>query len=286
LEEEALAPASAPMAAQTAPPTQYREFTNTVLRNKTIGVFKRTHACTSAAKDVWFQQRVLGLSDVTLMLDGEDGYSGTDDTVDFPGSDCMLRAAASAVANFSVHDVQTEKFATGPYTPHDWWKYLAKVHGQLSPDGFNGWNDFMSFSFGWFVPDLTDRIERWKEDQIAHLAYWYVGSTERWRGVGWVRSPPQRPTRILLETCELPRAPRLTRVLLLVHDDGSSGHLRMLRRRQKVPPPDRQLDDVRRDGLQRVHGRGERVPRTARRVGLRARLLRAAERGLPRGLHA
>ena len=48
----------------------------------------------------------------------------------FPGADCMKRAAANAAGNFSVHDVQTEKFPTGPYTPHDWWKYLAKVHGQ------------------------------------------------------------------------------------------------------------------------------------------------------------
>ena len=77
LEEAALAPA--PAAAQTAPPTQYREFTNTALRNKTIGMFKRTHACTSATKDVWFQQRVLGLSKVTLMLSGESGYGGGDD---------------------------------------------------------------------------------------------------------------------------------------------------------------------------------------------------------------
>jgi hypothetical protein len=123
--------------------TKYSDFKNTAFPNNTIGIYKRTHACANAAEDVILQQSVLGAI-ATLELAGSVGGQVDDDEAGFPEASCMKRAAATTAANFSVHDVETEKFHTGTYKPHHWWKYIASVHGPFTTlDGFKGWNDFM-----------------------------------------------------------------------------------------------------------------------------------------------
>ena len=147
-------------------------YSNADFRNNSIGVYKRTHACANAVKDAVFQQRELGLF-ASLMLSGPSGYTADDDDASDKGASCMIRAAGLTAANFSIHDVETEKFHTGTYAPHDWWAYLKSVHGPLTPDEFKGWNQFMAYSFGYFVPDLSDRVARWVSDGIDYLAFAY-----------------------------------------------------------------------------------------------------------------
>ena len=122
---------------------QYRDFKNTAFTNNSIGIYKRTHACANAAEDVIFQQSVLGNLG-QLELTGMLGVFGVDDdTVGFPEASCMKRSAGIAAANFSIHDVETERFHTGTYKPEVWWKYISRVHGPFTPYDFKGWNEFM-----------------------------------------------------------------------------------------------------------------------------------------------
>ena len=138
-----------PSSAPTFKPTlnehsnQYRDFKNTAFTNRSIGIYKRTHATANAAEDVIFQQSVLGNLG-QLQLTGEYGVFGVDDDIEgFPEASCMKRSAGIAAGNFSIHDVETEQFHTGTYKPEVWWKYISRVHGPFTPYDFKGWNEFM-----------------------------------------------------------------------------------------------------------------------------------------------
>ena len=143
---------ASPSMSNTAQPTlnrhsnQYSDFKNTAFANHSIGIYKRTHATAHAAEDVIFQQQVVGNLGF-LELTGSYGDGGvSDDEQGFPEAMCMKRAAGIAAANFSVHDVETERFHTGTYKPEVWWKYISRVHGPFNPYDFKGWNEFMARS--------------------------------------------------------------------------------------------------------------------------------------------
>ena len=117
--------------------------------NGTAAVYKRTHACTNARADAHWLQRYVGLTvDVAASKTLE-------------GDACMVRTSGTSAGEWSVHDVETQRFHTGEYAPYVWWYYLRTMHGPFTADSFHGWNQFMAYSTGFYVKDLSWHLERW-----------------------------------------------------------------------------------------------------------------------------
>ena len=116
--------------------------------NGTAAVYKRTHACTNARADAHWLQRYVGLTvDVAVSKTLE-------------GDTCMVRTSGTSAGEWSVHDVETRRFHTGDYAPYVWWYYLRTMHGPFTAESFHGWNQFMAYSTGFYVKDLSWHLER------------------------------------------------------------------------------------------------------------------------------
>ena len=89
------------------------------------------------------------------------------------GETCGIRSSGTCAGDWLIHDVQTERFHTGPYTPHDWWSYLGRVHGALDANasGRFEWDEFMAYSMGFYVDDLATHLDRFENESVAHLRF-------------------------------------------------------------------------------------------------------------------
>ena len=168
--------------------------------NGSLGVFKRTHACTNALASAKFMQRYVGLleqlsyttspavsdddddgsNDITPSTAGDDvPYLFRDDDDNSVKRDyCYLRAEGIAAGEWSVHDVETERYLTGALTPAHWWYYMRQMHGAFESDAFKGWDEFMAYSIAYYVDDLTMHMDRWTQDGVEHLAYKYINGAD------------------------------------------------------------------------------------------------------------
>ena len=256
----------------------YGDFKNTAFTNRSIGIYKRTHASSNAAVDVNWQQSVLG-NRADLELNGLFGTVNFDDDVEgFPEAVCMKRSAGITAGNFSIHDVETERFHTGTYKPEVWWNYISRVHGPFTPYDFKGWNEFMvrsathgsrrspsprarrrrrDHSLDAVVPSLVSSCVA-RNFRAAPAASTSPGARRAARAAVSLRRLVGAASGVLVWLlCARPHAPpaevgagpRVPPALLL-------------------PQPGRQQHGVRGARLQRPHGRGQRVPRGVRRHGV------------------